>query len=92
MLVPIALPYRWTQQLGDVDITVPVPQGTRARDLAITLTKKKLSVGLKGQEPIMAGDLCQDIKEEESTWTVGEWQFGWLSYVYSAIYFPDLHA
>lgn len=68
----IALPYRWSQQLFDVDITVPVPKGTRARDLAITITKKKLSVGLKGQEPIMAGDLCQDIKEEDSTWTVGE--------------------
>ncbi|CAG8697446.1 10493_t:CDS:2, partial [Acaulospora colombiana] len=59
------LPYSWAQQLGDVDIVVPVPAGTRARDLAVTISKKKLSVGLKGKEPIMAGDLCQDIKDNK---------------------------
>ncbi|KIM21542.1 hypothetical protein M408DRAFT_333403 [Serendipita vermifera MAFF 305830] len=68
------LPYRWAQQLQDVDILIPVPQGTRARDLAITIAKKKLSVGLKNQEPIMAGELCQDIKVEESTWTLEDQQ------------------
>ncbi|CAA7258696.1 unnamed protein product [Cyclocybe aegerita] len=65
-----ALPYSWTQELGDVDIIVPVPQGTRARDLTVVLQKKKLSIGLKGHEPIMGGDLCKEIKVEDSTWTV----------------------
>jgi len=69
-----ALPYKWTQALGDVDLVIPVTKGTRARDLAISITKKKLSVGFKGQEPIMAGDLCQDIKLEESTWTLEDQQ------------------
>jgi len=36
-----ALPYSWTQELGELDITVPVPQGTRGSDLAIVLKKKK---------------------------------------------------
>ena len=66
-----ALPYKWTQQLGDVDITVPVPKGTRARDLNVVIQKKKLSVGLKGKEPIMAGELCKEIKLDDSTWTLG---------------------
>jgi hypothetical protein len=57
--------------LGDVDVTVPVPKGTRARDLVVVLQKKKLSVGLKGQEPIMAGELCKEIKLDDSTWTLG---------------------
>ncbi|EMD42119.1 hypothetical protein CERSUDRAFT_62076 [Gelatoporia subvermispora B] len=65
-----ALPYKWKQELGEVDLVVPVPKGTRARDLNIVLQKKKLSVGLKGKEPIMSGELCKDIKVEESTWTV----------------------
>ncbi|KAG5647934.1 hypothetical protein DXG03_006968 [Asterophora parasitica] len=65
-----ALPYKWTQELGEVDISVPVPQGTRARDLVIVLQKKKLSVGLKGQDKILDGELCMEIKVEESTWTV----------------------
>jgi len=65
-----ALPYSWKQALQDVDIVVPVPKGTRARDLVVVIAKKKLSVGLKGKEPILVGDLCQDIKVEESTWTL----------------------
>ncbi|KAH9486988.1 Nuclear migration protein nudC [Psilocybe cubensis] len=65
-----ALPYSWTQELGEVDVTVPVPQGTRGKDLAITIDKKRLSVGLKGREPIMSGELCKEIKVEDSTWTV----------------------
>jgi hypothetical protein len=67
----IALPYSWKQELQDVDIVVPVPKGTRARDLVVVIAKKKLSVGLKGKDPIMAGDLCQEIKVEDSTWTLG---------------------
>lgn len=67
----IALPFKWVQQLGDVDITVPVPKGTRAKDLKVVIAKKKLTVGLKGQDPIMDGELCKEIKVEDSTWTVG---------------------
>ncbi|KIL70890.1 hypothetical protein M378DRAFT_183451 [Amanita muscaria Koide BX008] len=69
-----ALPYSWTQELGDVDVTVTVPRGTRARDLAITIEKKKLSIGLKSKEPIMAGELCKEIKVEDSTWTLQDGQ------------------
>ena len=65
------MPYTWKQELGEVDITVPVPKGTRGRDLNVVLQKKKLSVGLKGKEPIMGGELCKDIKVEESTWSIG---------------------
>ncbi|KAI0048361.1 nuclear movement protein nudC [Auriscalpium vulgare] len=69
-----ALPYKWKQELPEVDIIVPVPKGTRARDLVVTIQKKKLSVGLKGQEPIMAGELSQEIKLDESTWTLEDQQ------------------
>ena len=75
----LELPYSWTQELGEVDITIPVPQGTRGKDLAIVIQKKKLSVGLKGHEPIMVGDLCKEIKVEDSTWTVRESLFVWVS-------------
>jgi hypothetical protein len=51
-----ALPYKWTQALEYVDVIIPVPQGTRARDLAITIGKKKLSAGLKGKDPIITVD------------------------------------
>ncbi|KIP11380.1 hypothetical protein PHLGIDRAFT_124793 [Phlebiopsis gigantea 11061_1 CR5-6] len=69
-----ALPYSWKQQLADADIEIPVPKGTRAKQLDVIIQKKKLSVGLKGQEPIMSGELCKEIKVEDSTWTVEDQQ------------------
>ncbi|TEB35205.1 nuclear movement protein nudC [Coprinellus micaceus] len=69
-----ALPYKWTQELGEVDISVPVPKGTRGKDLTVVIAKKKLSVTLKGQEPILSGELCKEIKVEDSTWTIQDQQ------------------
>lgn len=47
------LPYKWTQTIQDVDITVPVPGNLKGRDLDVVITKKKLKVGVKGQTPII---------------------------------------
>jgi len=47
-----------------------VPKGTRAKDLDVLMQKKKISVGLKGKDKIMDGELCQEIKVEESTWSI----------------------
>jgi hypothetical protein len=65
-----ALPYTWTQLLGEVDVSVPVPEGTKGKQLSVVIQKKKLSVGLKGQPNILEGELCQEIKVEDSTWTL----------------------
>ncbi|KAF8350114.1 nuclear movement protein nudC [Amanita rubescens] len=69
-----ALPYSWTQELGEVDVFIAVPKGTRARDLAVVIAKKKLSIGFNRQEPIMSGELCKEIKVEDSTWTLQDGQ------------------
>ncbi|TDL28607.1 nuclear movement protein nudC [Rickenella mellea] len=65
-----ALPYSWKQQLGEVDLIVPVPKGTRARDLNVAIKRKSLQVGLKGKEAILDGELCREIKVEDSAWTL----------------------
>lgn len=65
-----ALPYAWKQQLDIVEISVPVPQGTKGRDLTIELKKRKIKVALKGKDAILEGELAKDIKEEDSTWTI----------------------
>ena len=67
-----ALPYKWRQTLGDVDLTVPITPGTRAKQLSVDIKRKRISVGLKGQPPIFSGELCNDVKEEDSTWTLGK--------------------
>jgi hypothetical protein len=71
-ILSIALPYTWRQELGELDLVVPVPKGTRAKQLDIVIQKKKLSVGVKGQDKILDGELCKEIKVEDSTWTLGE--------------------
>jgi hypothetical protein len=48
-----ALPYTWKQTIGDVDISVPVPIGTRGKDLIVILSPTKIKVGLKGKDPIL---------------------------------------
>jgi len=64
------LPYEWTQTLTEVSVTVPVPSGTTKKDLDITIGKNKLKVALKGQPPIIDGELCQTVKIEDSFWSV----------------------
>ncbi|KIY46144.1 nuclear movement protein nudC [Fistulina hepatica ATCC 64428] len=64
------LPYKWTQELGEVDLTVPVPKGTRAKNLNVVIQRKKLTVGLKSRPLILDGELCQLIKVDDSTWTI----------------------
>ncbi|KAK9450744.1 HSP20-like chaperone [Limtongia smithiae] len=67
-----ALPYQWSQVLEEVTVVVPVPQGTRSRDLSVELKRGTISVGLKGKEPILSGPLYKDIKVDDSTWTLDD--------------------
>lgn len=64
------LPYKWTQTIGDLDVAVPVPANIKGRDLEVKFTKTKLKVAIKGQDPIIDGDLPHSIHVDESTWTL----------------------
>ena len=48
-----ALPYKWTQTIGDIDVTVEVPGNLKGKDLVVDIKKKKLVLGVKSQEPII---------------------------------------
>ncbi|KAI1771991.1 nuclear movement protein [Hypoxylon cercidicola] len=65
-----ALPYKWNQTIGDLDITMTVPGNLKGRDLVVEIKRLKLKAGIKGQEPIIDGDLPHAISTEESTWTL----------------------
>ena len=47
------LPYKWTQTIGDVDIIIPIGASIKGRDCDISITKAKLKVALKGQDPFI---------------------------------------
>lgn len=40
------LPYSWTQDLATATVTVPLPKGTRGKDLEVVIGKRKLKVGI----------------------------------------------
>jgi len=67
-----ALPYKWSQTLAEVLLSIPVPQGTRARDVVCKITATHLTVGLKGQPPIIDGEIHKKIKPLESFWQIDD--------------------
>ena len=65
-----ALPYKWTQTIGDLDISITVPGNLKGRDLTIDIKKDSISAGIKGQPPILQGTLPHTIRPDDSTWTL----------------------
>lgn len=47
------LPYKWTQTIRDVEVTIPVPGNLKGRDLDVVLAKDKIKVAVRGQEAII---------------------------------------
>ncbi|KUL87115.1 hypothetical protein ZTR_05586 [Talaromyces verruculosus] len=62
------LPYKWTQTIGEAEVSIPVPGTIKGRDLDVVLTKTKIKVALKGQAPIIEGDFPHPIHADDSTW------------------------
>ena len=50
------LPYKWTQTISDLELTMTIPANLKAKDLNVTLTKTKIYAGIKGKEPFI--DVC----------------------------------
>ena len=49
---------------------VPLGGAFKARDLVVSIEKKHLKVGVKGQPPIIDGAFPKEVKLEESTWVL----------------------
>lgn len=43
--------YEWDQTLTEVNLYIQVPEGVRAKHLAVNITAQHLSVGIKGNPP-----------------------------------------
>ncbi|MCJ1313562.1 hypothetical protein MMC25_007241 [Agyrium rufum] len=64
------LPYKWTQTIGDLDITAQFPGNLKGRDFVVEFTKDKIKVAIRGQEPLLEGTFPHLIRPSESTWTL----------------------
>ncbi len=62
--------YSWTQTLGDLVLSVPVPPGTKGRGCAVDIGRASISVGLAGAPPLLAGELWAPVQAEECFWNV----------------------
>ncbi|KAL4784588.1 HSP20-like chaperone [Aspergillus varians] len=65
-----SLPYKWTQTIRDVDVTIPVPGNLKGRDFDVVLKRDSVRVAVKGQEAIIEGSFPHPIKLDESSWTL----------------------
>ncbi|KAG1330813.1 Protein BOBBER 1 [Cocos nucifera] len=59
-----------TMTLQEVTVNIPVSRGTKSRLVACEIKKNHLEVGLKGQPPIIDGDLYQSVKAEDCFWSI----------------------
>ncbi|CAA0812989.1 Protein BOBBER 1 [Striga hermonthica] len=62
--------HSWGQSLQEVNVTVPVPPGTKSRSIACEIKKNHLKIGLKGQPPIIDGELCHPVKVDDCFWSL----------------------
>lgn len=70
--VQAALPYKWTQALDHVHLTLDLEPGTRAKALDISIKRSSLRVAKKDGDKavLLQGDLPYEIKIDDSTWSV----------------------
>lgn len=64
----VAGKYRWTQTENEVTITVPLPAGTGAKQVACVIHSTKVTAGVKGQPPIIDGNLSKPCGADDSYW------------------------
>ncbi|KAF9616381.1 hypothetical protein IFM89_029635 [Coptis chinensis] len=62
--------YSWTQTLQEATISVPVPEGTKSRFVVCEIKKNHVKIGLKGQPPIIDGELFQSVKVDDCFWSI----------------------
>eukprot|EP01059_Diplonema_ambulator_P001908 TRINITY_DN11574_c0_g1_i4.p2 TRINITY_DN11574_c0_g1~~TRINITY_DN11574_c0_g1_i4.p2 ORF type:complete len:329 (+),score=182.71 TRINITY_DN11574_c0_g1_i4:1268-2254(+) len=62
--------YSWSQTLGEVEIRVGLDKKYKAKFLDVVISRTKLKVGVKGQTPVIDGNLHALIKEDDSMWTL----------------------
>ncbi|WCJ26957.1 Nuclear migration protein nudC [Euphorbia peplus] len=62
--------HSWTQTIQELTVSIPVPPGTKSRDIVCEIKKKSVKVGLKGQAPILDGELFETIKVDDCFWNL----------------------
>ncbi|XP_059440879.1 protein BOBBER 1-like [Corylus avellana] len=62
--------YSWGQSLQEVTINVTIPPGTKSSALLCDIKTNYLKIGLKGQPPIIDGELYKPVKVNDCFWSL----------------------
>lgn len=62
--------YVWTQTLSELNVVIPVPPGTKTKLVNVEIKNKRLKVGLKGDTPLVDGELHKRVIVDDSFWTL----------------------
>jgi hypothetical protein len=68
--------YVWTQNLEELHMYIPVPKGTKGKDMKISIETTKCHVSIKGQPAIVEGEFLEKIKADDSIWTLEDGEDG----------------
>lgn len=63
--------YKWSQDLSDVTIQIPLPQNTKSKEIQVKFDSKHLKVVVRG-EVIIDCDLPETIHKQNSYWNIDE--------------------
>ena len=47
------LPYKWTQTIADLEVTIEIPGNFKGKDLDVKIAKNSVKAGIKGQDAII---------------------------------------
>lgn len=80
--------YNWSQSVFDVQVQIPLPEGTKANQLDVKIQTKHITCGFKGKEPFLKGELCEKVKVEDSFWSIEDRKYLQLNFqkAYEAIW------
>ena len=62
--------FTWSQTVQEVHIKIALPVGTRGRNVICEIKPKSIKFQVKGQEPILDGELFGNINHKESIWSL----------------------
>jgi hypothetical protein len=51
------LPYKWTQTIADLEVTIEVPGNFKGKDLDVKIKKDGVKAGIKGQDAVI--EVCE---------------------------------
>lgn len=68
----VADQYQWTQSYTETSVILPLPKGTRGKDLDVELQSQSISIRFKqgDKKTVLEGALVHRIQKNESTWSL----------------------